>query len=117
MPVYSFEDKTPVVDPTAFIAPTASVVGDVTIEAGATVGTRTIVLYDAVVGAGASLGSLSLLMKGEYLPPGSQWRGIPAQRVTTPDDTDSASLAAPARIPSPRNPRLTRTAELGEVAG
>jgi non-ribosomal peptide synthetase-like protein len=80
----------------------------VTIEAGATVGTRTIVLYDAVVGARASLDSLSLLMKGEYLPPGSQWRGIPAQRVPIPDETDSASLAAPARIPSPRNPRLAR---------
>jgi non-ribosomal peptide synthetase-like protein len=88
----------------------------VTVEAGATVGPRTIVLYDAVVGAGASLDSLSLLMKGEYLPPGSQWRGIPAQGVPTPDETDSPSLAGPARIPSPRDPRLSRSAELGEVA-
>jgi non-ribosomal peptide synthetase-like protein len=53
----------------------------VTVEAGATVGTRTIVLYDAVVGTGASIGSLSLLMKGEHLPPSSQWRGIPAQSI------------------------------------
>jgi non-ribosomal peptide synthetase-like protein len=62
----------------------------VTVETGATVGTRTIVLYDAVVGSGASLGSLSLLMKGEHLPPGSQWRGIPAQGVPpqSPPDGD-----------------------------
>jgi len=51
----------------------------VTVGAGATIGTRAIVLYDAVVGDGVSLGSLSLLMKGEHLIAGSQWRGIPAQ--------------------------------------
>lgn len=70
----------------------------VTVEAGATVGTRTIVLYDAVVGTGVSLGSLSLLMKGEHLPPGSQWRGIPAQGVPmhSPDDrTETPILAGP----------------------
>lgn len=48
---------------------------------GATVGTRSIVLYDAVVGRGASLDALSLLLKGEHLPPGTRWRGIPAQGV------------------------------------
>ncbi|MYR64200.1 peptide synthetase, partial [Streptomyces sp. SID625] len=36
---------------------------------GASVGTRTIVLYDTVVGAGARLGALSLVMKGERLAP------------------------------------------------
>ncbi|MEC3978498.1 Pls/PosA family non-ribosomal peptide synthetase [Amycolatopsis sp. H20-H5] len=55
----------------------------VTIEAGGTIGTRAIVLYDAVVGPQVSLGSLSLLMKGEKLPEGTRWRGIPAQGVTT----------------------------------
>ena len=40
-------------------------------------------LYDAVVGDDVSLGPLSLLMKGEHLTPGSRWRGIPAQGVTT----------------------------------
>ncbi|MGA3540392.1 Pls/PosA family non-ribosomal peptide synthetase [Micromonosporaceae bacterium DT194] len=49
---------------------------------GATVGTRAIVLYDAVVGDDVALGSLSLLMKGEELTPGTRWRGIPAQAVT-----------------------------------
>jgi carbonic anhydrase/acetyltransferase-like protein (isoleucine patch superfamily) len=33
MPIYKFEDKTPRIHPSAFIAPTAVVVGDVTIEA------------------------------------------------------------------------------------
>jgi carbonic anhydrase/acetyltransferase-like protein (isoleucine patch superfamily) len=45
MPVFSFEGHTPKIDPTAFIAPTATVVGDVTIEAGASV------WYGAVVRA------------------------------------------------------------------
>ncbi len=55
----------------------------VTVGAGASIGTRAIVLYDAVVGDEVSLGSLSLLMKGEQLTPGSCWRGIPAQGVAT----------------------------------
>ncbi|MEU9505164.1 Pls/PosA family non-ribosomal peptide synthetase [Micromonospora sp. NPDC048170] len=53
----------------------------VTVGAGATIGTRAIVLYDAVVGDDVMLGSLSLLMKGEHLIPGTRWRGIPAQGV------------------------------------
>nr|GLK39507.1 peptide synthetase [Rhodococcus wratislaviensis] len=53
----------------------------VTIEAGATVGTRSVVLYDAIVGADTALGSLSLVMKGEHLPPDTRWHGIPAEAV------------------------------------
>lgn len=60
----------------------------ITVGAGATIGTRAIVLYDAVVGDDVSLGSLSLLMKGEHLTPGSRWHGIPAQGVTTHDTTE-----------------------------
>lgn len=37
MPLYSFEGRAPQVHPTAFIAPTASIVGDVIIEEGASV--------------------------------------------------------------------------------
>jgi len=51
------------------------------IGAGATVGDRAIVLYDAVVGRQAVLNALSLVMKGEELPPGTRWRGIPAEGV------------------------------------
>ncbi|WP_067817329.1 gamma carbonic anhydrase family protein [Nocardia inohanensis] len=37
MPLYEFEGKRPTVDPTAFIAPTATLIGDVRVEAGASV--------------------------------------------------------------------------------
>ena len=51
----------------------------VTIGPGCTVGPRAVVLYDATLAAGAELDGLSLVMKGEVLPPASRWRGIPAQ--------------------------------------
>lgn len=47
----------------------------------ATVGARSIVLYDAVVGPGVSLEGLSLLMKGEHLGDAGRWGGIPAQSI------------------------------------
>jgi carbonic anhydrase/acetyltransferase-like protein (isoleucine patch superfamily) len=37
MPLYAFEGKSPTVDPSAFIAPTATLIGDVIVEAGASV--------------------------------------------------------------------------------
>lgn len=37
MPLFSFEGRSPVVDPTAFVAPTATLVGDVVIEANASI--------------------------------------------------------------------------------
>ncbi|MEU6583173.1 gamma carbonic anhydrase family protein [Nocardia sp. NPDC046763] len=37
MPLYEFEGKRPTVDPTAFVAPTATLIGDVRVEAGASV--------------------------------------------------------------------------------
>jgi non-ribosomal peptide synthetase-like protein len=51
----------------------------VTIGAGAAIGTRAVVLYDAVVGEEASLDALSLAMKGESIPPATRWQGIPAR--------------------------------------
>jgi UDP-3-O-[3-hydroxymyristoyl] glucosamine N-acyltransferase len=66
----------------------------VTVGAGATIGTRAIVLYDAVVGDDVSLGSLSLLMKGEHLTSGSRWRGIPAQGITTQGITTQPAVSA-----------------------
>ena len=46
----------------------------------ATIGSMSLVLYDTEMGDGSSLGQLSLLMKGESLPPGTRWEGIPAAR-------------------------------------
>jgi non-ribosomal peptide synthetase-like protein len=51
------------------------------IAAGAKVGAGTLVLYDTRMEQGAALGDLSLLMKGEVLPAGTSWEGIPARRV------------------------------------
>ncbi|MGV9246166.1 Pls/PosA family non-ribosomal peptide synthetase [Streptomyces sp. NPDC003710] len=51
----------------------------VIVRSGAGIGTRSIVLYDAVVGDGVRLGALSLVMKGERLTPGTSWLGLPAE--------------------------------------
>jgi non-ribosomal peptide synthetase-like protein len=53
----------------------------VTVGASCTVGSRAVVLYDTELGQGAELDSLSLVMKGESLPAGSRWRGIPARLI------------------------------------
>jgi carbonic anhydrase/acetyltransferase-like protein (isoleucine patch superfamily) len=50
---------------------------------GATIGSGSVVLYDAVVGSGTTLDALSLVMKGEVLPDASRWRGIPARPIGT----------------------------------
>ncbi|MGW0994308.1 Pls/PosA family non-ribosomal peptide synthetase [Streptomyces sp. NPDC002523] len=55
----------------------------VTVGPGASVGQRTVVLYDAVVGAGVRLGALSLVMKGEHLPAGTDWQGLPTEGRAT----------------------------------
>jgi len=43
-----------------------------------TVGACSVVLYDTEMEAGSSLDGLSLLMKGERLPAGTAWTGLPA---------------------------------------
>lgn len=53
-------------------------VGRVEIGAGVTLGARVVVLYDTRVGDGATLGPLTLIMKGEHIPPASVWVGTPA---------------------------------------
>jgi non-ribosomal peptide synthetase-like protein len=53
----------------------------VKINAGASVGSRSVVLYDAEIGAETGLDALSLVMKGESLPAGTQWRGVPARAL------------------------------------
>lgn len=58
MPLFSFEGKSPTVHPDAFIAPTATVVGDVTIEANASVWYATVLRGDfgpIVVREGANI--------------------------------------------------------------
>lgn len=53
-------------------------VDHVKIGARVYLGPRSFVLYGAQVGDSAKLGSLTLVMKGEFIPAGSSWRGCPA---------------------------------------
>jgi carbonic anhydrase/acetyltransferase-like protein (isoleucine patch superfamily) len=58
MPLYSFEGRRPRVDPDAFIAPTATLIGDVTVEAGASIWYGAVLRADfaaIVVRAGANV--------------------------------------------------------------
>ncbi len=69
MPLYSFEGVAPTVHPTAFVAPTATVVGDVTIEEGASVWYGAVVRADyapVVIRAGANVQDGAVL----HAPPG-----------------------------------------------
>jgi non-ribosomal peptide synthetase-like protein len=50
----------------------------------ATIGSYAIVLYDAEIGEDAQLGDLSVVMKGEVLPPGTSWEGAPARLASPP---------------------------------
>lgn len=69
MPQFSFEGRSPRVDPTAFVAPTATLIGDVTIEAGASVWFNTVLRADyapVIVREGANVQDGSVL----HAPPG-----------------------------------------------
>lgn len=58
-------------------------VGRVTLGRGVTVGAGSTVLYDTHVGDYARLGPLTLVMKGESIPPHTQWHGSPAEPLRT----------------------------------
>jgi carbonic anhydrase/acetyltransferase-like protein (isoleucine patch superfamily) len=70
MPLFAFEGKSPTVDPDAWVAPTATVVGDVTIEAGASVWYGAVIRADLapiVVRAGANIQDGAVLHAAEPL--------------------------------------------------
>ncbi len=54
-------------------------VGRVNVGHGVTIGAGSTVLYDTHVGDHARLGPLTLVMKGESIPPRSEWVGAPAE--------------------------------------
>lgn len=54
-------------------------IGRVQIGERVTVGIRSTILYDSRIGDGVMIGPLTLVMKGEALPPESAWIGSPAQ--------------------------------------
>jgi carbonic anhydrase/acetyltransferase-like protein (isoleucine patch superfamily) len=70
MPLYEFEGKAPSVHPSAFVAPTASLIGDVTIEENASVWYGVVLRADfgrIVVRAGANVQDGSVLHTPEHL--------------------------------------------------
>ena len=69
MPLYGFEGLTPRVDPSAFVAPTATLVGDVIVEAGASIWYGAVIRADyapVIVRAGANVQDGAVL----HGPPG-----------------------------------------------
>lgn len=69
MPLFSFEGKSPSVHPTAFIAPTATLVGDVIVEEGASVWYNAVIRGDfeqVIIRAGANVQDGAVL----HAPPG-----------------------------------------------
>jgi non-ribosomal peptide synthetase-like protein len=76
--------------------------GYVSLRDRASVGDKSVVLYESGVEQDATLAALSLVMKGEVLPPDTTWRGIPAQKVgrlaTAPPSTPAGST--PGRTPT-----------------
>lgn len=70
MPLFSFEGRSPRVHPTAFIAPTATLIGDVTVEEGASVWYGAVLRGDfapVIVRAGANIQDNAVL----HGPPGT----------------------------------------------
>ncbi len=64
MPLYEFEGKRPSVHPEAFVAPTATLIGDVTVGAGASIWYGVVLRADIctiVIGAGANIQDNSVL--------------------------------------------------------
>lgn len=70
MPLFAFEGKEPVVHETAFVAPTASIVGEVVIEEGASV------WYGAVIRADFSA---VIIRKGANVQDGAVLHGPPGE--------------------------------------
>jgi carbonic anhydrase/acetyltransferase-like protein (isoleucine patch superfamily) len=69
MPTFSFEGLTPRIDPSAFVAPTATLVGDVIVEAGASVWYGAVIRADyapVIVRTGANVQDGAVL----HGPPG-----------------------------------------------
>jgi carbonic anhydrase/acetyltransferase-like protein (isoleucine patch superfamily) len=67
VPLFSFEGKTPTVHPDAWIAPTATLVGDVTVEANASVWYGVVIRADfgaIVIRAGANVQDNSVIHVG-----------------------------------------------------
>ncbi|WP_084143909.1 Pls/PosA family non-ribosomal peptide synthetase [Methylocapsa acidiphila] len=68
-------------------------VGRVNVGKGVTVGAGSTVLYDTRVLEYARLGPLTLVMKGEQIPPSSEWVGAPAEPKLAPPEVARKAAA------------------------
>jgi len=65
---------------------------------GCAVGNMAIVLYGTQMHPGARLDALSVLMKGETLPPETVWRGIPCEQVVSAQTAGAQAEAQKASV-------------------
>jgi len=72
------------------------------------VGAISVVLYDTQMEDGSRLDALSLLMKGETLPAGTAWAGIPAAFQTNSQESAGGTLTDAEAIPLRHN-RIRQT--------
>ncbi|HMK10766.1 MAG TPA: gamma carbonic anhydrase family protein [Acidimicrobiales bacterium] len=97
MPLYSFEGISPTVAPDAFVAPTATLIGDVTIESGASVWYGVVIRADfspVIVRRGANVQDNSLL----HGPPGNPTEIGPGATVAHICVVHGATIGAEALI-------------------
>jgi acetyltransferase-like isoleucine patch superfamily enzyme len=73
-------------------------VGRIEIGRGATIGSGSTILYDSRIGDFAQIRPLTLVMKGESIPPHSVWAGSPAQPVRATDAGSRSSLDRSERV-------------------
>ena len=67
-------------------------IGPVEIGGQVTVGAWSTILYDTQIGDGTQLGPLTLVAKGERLPPETRWEGSPAAAAETAERQSVAPL-------------------------
>jgi non-ribosomal peptide synthetase-like protein len=76
------------------------------------VGNMAVVLYDTEMQPGSTIGPLSLLMKGETLPPGTRWLGIPTAQVAV---SAPAAEAATAPVAAEARPKAKARSSSPEI--
>ena len=112
MPLFAFEGREPDVSPGAWIAPTATLVGDVRVEAEASIWYGAVLRADfgpIIVRRGANIQDGSVLHGGD--DPGAGWRPIPPSTASWPAGTRPASaLSRPPHPPVDRARRGQRPA-------
>lgn len=64
---------------------------------GCSAGNMAVVLYDTEMHAGSTLAPLSVLMKGEQLPEGTRWWGIPCEQMSA--DSVACGQDSPIDVP------------------